>query len=365
MSIRRAFRIPLPARAWAAAAALCLSACILGGTGTDTENGVKAQGNVTDPNALQGISARVLDSAGRPLRGVALAFFDPAYRPDLGQPPAAVVANPPESLVSDTGGYVRLRLKAAGKFVVEGISGGKTLFFDTLVVDDPRRAGIYPFRARPSRAFQGRVKLASGLRIDSGRVFLRGTGRAAKVDAGGAYDLGLLPADAERMALGVRFVSSPIKVLRAVPEMPASSVTDSVKSPAYACKALTTDSAAKTMAPAASGVQTGSTSLDTSGLATALKSCGQLEGGSVIEVTPTRTTGVPVTQAPGTPLLVLQGSDSTGYTSPKVLAPVVVPLGQCVPDLGKESTAYALDVQDGAASTDILVGDLSQACPSR
>jgi hypothetical protein len=297
---------------------------------------------------------------------VSLAFFDPAYRPDLGMPPAPVVANPPESLISDTGGYVRLRLKAAGKFVVEGFSGGKTLFFDTLAVDDPRRSGIYPFRARPSRAFQGRVKLASGLRIDSGRVFLRGTGRAAKVDAGGAYDLGLLPADADRMALGVRFVSSPTKVLRAVPEMPASSVTDSMKPPAYACQVLPTDSAAKPMAPATSGVPvSSSTPLDTAALATALKSCGQLEGGSVIEVTPVRTTGGTVPAAQATPLLVLKGAESADITGPKILAPVVVPLGQCLPDLGKESTTYALVVQAGASSGDLVVGDLSQACPAR
>jgi len=148
---------------WAALAALCLSACIIGGTGTDTENGMTNNSKNQDPNSLEGITARVTDSAGKPLAGVTLGLFDPAYRPDLGPAPEAVVANKPESLVSDTGGYVRLSLKAAGKYVVEGVSQGKTLFFDTLAVPDLQRSAIYTFRARAQFAFRGKVRLTSGL----------------------------------------------------------------------------------------------------------------------------------------------------------------------------------------------------------
>ena len=75
-----------------AAAALCLAACIMGGTGTDTENGLTGKDKV-NANDLKGISARVTDSLGAPLRGVSLRLFDPAFRPDSGLAPADVVAN--------------------------------------------------------------------------------------------------------------------------------------------------------------------------------------------------------------------------------------------------------------------------------
>jgi hypothetical protein len=352
-----------PARALAAAACLCisacLSACLFGGTGTDTENGIT---NNVDPNELQGIYARVTDSAGRPMAGVSLAFFDPAYRPDLGQPPEAVVANRADSLVSDTGGYVRLTLKAAGKFVVEGVAHGKTLFFDTLAVPDLQHAAIYPFRARASLAFKGKVKLTSGLRIDSGRVFIRGTGRMARVDTAGGYDLGLLPADAERMALGVRFVSSPVSVLRASPA--PLSIVDTLGESRYACKVLTGDSATKAATPVVVNPQTETPAkLDTALVNPALQSCGPLQAGTVINITTTKSpSGGSTPAAQGTSLLVLKGPDSTNYTSPKVLAPVVAPVSQCVPALGTESTSYALNVEGGGASNDIVVEDLAKSC---
>ena len=363
----RAFHIPssrpvgYPARAFAAAACLCLSACIIGGTGTDTENGMTVNPNA-GPNALEGIYARVTDSAGRPLAGVSLAFFDPAYRPDLGQSPEAVVANRADSLVSDTGGYVRLTLKAAGKFVVEGVSQGKTLFFDTLAVPDLQHAAIYPFRARASLAFKGKVKLTSGLRIDSGRVFIRGTGRMARVDSAGGYDLGLLPADAERMALGVRFVSSPVSVLRASPA--PLSVVDTLGGSRYACKELTGDSAAKAANPMVLSPQVEpATKLDTALVNPALQSCGPLQAGTVINITNVKSpTGSTTPSSQGASLLVLKGPDSTNYTSPKVLAPVVAPVAQCVPALGTETTSYALDVEAGADSNDIVVEDLAKSC---
>jgi len=357
MSRRRAFRLAAsrPTRAFAAAACLCLSACLFGGTGTDTENGITENAG---PNSLHGIYARVTDSAGRPLSGVSLAFFDPAYRPDLGQLPEAVVANRADSLVSDSGGYVRLTLKAAGKFVVEGVSQGKILFFDTLAVPDLEHAAIYPFRARASLAFKGKVKLTSGLRIDSGRVFIRGTGRMARVDSAGGYDLGLLPSDAERMALGVRFVSSPVSVLRATPA--PLSVVDTLGESRYACKVLTGDSATKAANPLGMSSQTETpTKLDTAVVNPVLQSCGPLQAGTVISITTVKSpSGGSTPASQGTTLLVLKGPDTTNYTSPKVLAPVVAPISQCVPALGTESTSYALDVGAG----DIIVEDLSASC---
>jgi len=362
MNVRRAFRIASlrPARVFAVALSICLSACIIGGTGTDTENGVTDKTN-PDPNALQGISARVTDSTGKPLPGVTLSLFDPAYRPDLGLLPEAIASNKPESLVSDTGGYVRLTLNAAGKFVVEGVLQGRTLFFDTLAVPDLQRAAIYTFRARAQLAFRGKVKLASGLRIDSGRVFIRGTGRMAKVDSAGGYDLGLLPADAERMALGVRFVSSPVAVLSASPS--PLSMTDTANRSPYSCKQLSGDSAGKALTPAVAGQQAEvSSKLDTGVVNPALKSCGALQEGTVINVSDGKSSAGTAVSSQETSLLVLKGTDSTTYTSPKVLGPVVVPLAQCVPGAGTESTTYAVEVQQGAASGDLLVGDVSQKC---
>lgn len=363
MSIPRPFRIASlrPAGMLAAVLSLCLSACILGGTGTDTENGVATDNTNKDPNKLQGISARVTDSTGKPIAGVTLGLFDPAYRPDLGLLPEAIASNKPESLVSDTGGYVRLTLKAAGKFVVEGILQGRTLFFDTLAVPDLQRAAIYTFRARAPLAFRGQVKLASGLRIDSGRVFIRGTGRMAKVDSAGGYDLGLLPADVERMGLGVRFVSSPVTVLRAV--VGPLSMTDSLNQSRYSCQQLSGDSASKAATPVNASPQGETASkLDTGVVNPALKSCGVLQEGTVINIPETKSPQGTSTLSPETSLLVLKGTDSTNYTSPKVLAAVVAPLSQCVPTLGKESTTYSVEVQSGAAAGDLVVQDLAQSC---
>jgi hypothetical protein len=362
MSTRRplGFASIRPARFLAAAAlATCFTACLLGGTGTDTENGIAT--DKTDPNALKGIAARVTDSLGKPLAGVALNLFDPAYRPDLGAVPEAMTTNQPGSLVSDTGGYVRLSLKAAGKFVVEGTWQGKTLFFDTLAVADLKQSAIYTFRARAASAFKGKVTLASGMRIDSGRVFIRGTGRTCPVDAAGGYDLGLLPADAARMGLGVRLVSSPVSVLKTIPVK--GSMTDSLGTAGYVCRTLSADSAAKVVDSAASPAQMNSAlKLDTAKVDSALKACGTLERGSVINYSGGQLPVVVGTTAPNVNLLVLSGSDSTPFTSPKSLDPVVVPLAECVPTAGKEATSYEVDVHAGAAANDLVVQDVEEKC---
>jgi hypothetical protein len=339
----------------------CLSSCILGGTGTDTENGVAKNQEVKDPNALTGIAARVTDSLGRPLQGVALKLFDPAYRPDLGAAPAAVATNPPESLVTDTGGYARIALKAPGKFVVEGNQLGKTLFFDTLAVADLKQSAIYTFRARSAQAFKGKVNLVSGMRIDTGRVFIRGTGRMCVVDSTGAYDLGLLPADAGRMGLGVRLVSIPVSVLKATPSKSVSA--DSAGHAGYTCNALSPDSAAKAVDPARS-VTEGSTAsrLDTGKVDSALKACGPLARGSVISLSGSYMPGPTSAVSEPVNLLVLSGTDSTRFTSPKTSEPVVVPLSECVPSAGKEITSYAVDVQSGAGASNLIVSDVAEKC---
>jgi len=161
------------------------------------------------------------------------------------------------------------------------------------------------------------------------------------------------------MALGARFVSSPVTVLRAAPG--PLSINDTLNRSPYACKTLSGDSALKAATPA--GTWTESTpKLDTATVNTALKSCGDLQEGSVIYISGGKspTGGQPTTQEAS--LLVLKGTDSTNYTSPKVLAAVVAPLSQCVPSLGKESTTYAVEVRTGAAAGDLVVEDLAASC---
>jgi hypothetical protein len=52
--------------------------------------------------------------------------------------------------------------------------------------------------------------LYSGYQIDTGRVFLRGSGVAAQVSPGGDYDLGYLPASAAGMTVGAEYSSRPV-----------------------------------------------------------------------------------------------------------------------------------------------------------
>lgn len=327
-------------------AALCLSGCLAGGgTGTDTENG---------------IAARVTDSLGAPLAGVLLRLYYPDYRPDSGQVAADPVADEYRRMETDERGYAYFNLKAAGKFVVEGISPaqGNTMFFDTLAVSDLRQKAGFTFRVRSAKAFQGKVRLASGMRIDSGRVFIRGTGVVCRVDSAGGYDLGLLPVDIERMAIGARLTSSPVAVLKAMP-IKNSQGTDTLTKSGYACTALSADSAGKVVQPARSGTQPDAVSrLDTAHVDSALKSCGPLQPGSVINYTGASAPVVSMDGAPSVNLLVIKAADTTNYTSPKTLEPVVVPLSQCVAAPGKETTVFDVDV----VGNDLAVGDVAQSC---
>lgn len=338
-------------------AALCLGACIFGGTGTDTDNSVVDKHTVT----ITGVSARVTDSAGAPLVGVSLRIFDPLYRPDSALTPAALVRNSADSLVSDTGGYVRLHLTVPGKFVVEGLDAAKTLFFDTLAVADTQSASVYTFRARVAKSCKGKVKLASGMRIDSGRVFIRGTGHSVKVDTAGNYDLGILPIDVGRMGLGMRFTSRPVAVRQAVP-----TGTDTSKQQ-YTCRDVPKDSAAKLSTPALQTTPAAiadTAKLDTGTVNPALKACDSLVKGSIISVVG-QPEGIGVTKSDSVPdaLLVLSGEQTANTVQGmRIIEPVVVPLNQCVPTAGSENTTYDLQLQSTPVSSDILVKDVAEKC---
>ncbi|MDB5106039.1 MAG: hypothetical protein JWP91_3728 [Fibrobacteres bacterium] len=349
-----------------ALASLCLGACMFGGTGTDTENGITDTSKDKTPIGIQikGVSARVVDGEGRPIKGVTLNLFQPGFRPDSGNAQATGLVDTAKSMVSDSLGYVTVPLMVPGKFVIEGVSGGQTLFFDTLAVIDIKTAAPFTFRARAQASFKGRVRLASGMRIDTGFVFIRGTSRAVKVDSAGGYNLGTLPADVGRMAVGMRFSSSPTSVQEAILTHVDSASNKSV----YTCKDVPKDSTARlaTIAgfdKAVSDTAMPVTKLDTSKVNTALMACDTLSKGSVINVVgggpgPSSMTGA----KDSVPVIVLQSSMPVSTVSgTRTIAAYVVPYA-CVPYAGMESTSFQVQLLPTGTGSDILVKDVSQSC---
>lgn len=337
-----------------ASAAVLFWGCLFGGTGTDTENGVT--GVIGPDNTVQfkGVLVRVADAGGTPLKGVTLRLYLPGYRPDSGAAPDSLVHDA-KDLISDTAGFVTINLKAAGKFVIEGLASGQTVFYDTLAVPDVLSSTLFTFRTRTVRSFKGKVKLASGMRIDSGAVFLRGTARWARLGAAGDYDLGSLPEDVDRMALGLRFNSSPTSVQ----EVTEIFTPDTGKS-TFTCKDVPKDSSAR-IAETPSYQEVGATAapkLDTSKVNSALKSCDTLPKGSVINVVPTGAANK--RDSAGVPLLVVQNSVPVSAVNGTHLnAALVVPYAECVPSAGREKTSFEAQI---LAMGDILVKDVADKC---
>ncbi len=365
-------RLRLASIAAAVYAALLAAGCILGGTGTDTENGV-LNPQPTDPNRtvqLTGISARVVDGAGVPLRGVSLKLYLPAFRPDSPGAQPDPLVDSAKALLSDSSGYVAIRLRAAGKFVVEGVSAGQTVFFDTLAVPDLNLSSLFTFRTRAVKAFAGKVKLASGMRVDSGSVFIRGTARSARVDSAGNYDLGSLPEDVGRMALGLRFSSSPTSVRQvtsvAKPPIIGIPIVDTGEF-MYTCQDVPKDSAARiaSVPVASAAMDTGTAfkaALDTAKVNSALKSCDTLAKGGLINVVRS-TPGAGKQDSVGVPLLVL--SDAKPVSSAigtYVSVAVVIPYAECIPSAGRERTSFDLQLQPAGGGSDILIRDVAEKC---
>jgi hypothetical protein len=356
---------------WALPAALLLAGCIVGGTGTDTENGLNGKPGTGPVNVkLTGITARVVDGAGAPIRGVSLELYLPAYRPDTAAArPNLFIASAQPSL-SDSSGYVALPLLAAGKFVVEGRLDGETVFYDTLAVPDIKLSSLFTFRTRATRLYKGKVKLASGMRIDSGWVFIRGTARVVKLDVAGAYDLGSLPEDVGRMAVGMRFASSPTSVLQATAlravQLDSTANPDSLKLQ-YTCSDVPKDSAAKLVLSAtqtpkpdtgayASHVDTGKVSL-------ALKSCDTLAKGSLVNVVGSgvTTTLSGVARQDSLALLVVNDARPvSAVNGMRVSEAVVIPYAACIPSAGLEHTTFALELLPSGDA--ILVQDVAESC---
>lgn len=184
-------------------AAFILAAC-MGGTGTDTDNGL----------AESGWHLRFEDGDGVPQAGVTVLALPADWIP-TGPAAAAESSWPTASVTATTSeeGWARLPFAEAGDYRVEVLGpDGASLGFAGLSVTDTGRSDTLRLSRQPSRNLQGTLVLASGLTIDSGKVFLRGTRHAARVDAFGFYDLGALAPPAEAWTLELSYRARPLVI---------------------------------------------------------------------------------------------------------------------------------------------------------
>lgn len=188
----------------AGALALGLFAC-LGGTGTDTENGLKP--------VL--VTARVLTQDSTPAPGVSFNVYQANSRADsLLESP--IVGGDTTRLVTDGGGYVTFTVKQEGDYVAQGASGDSILFLDTLKTRIKRSnggtlgggLGSPLFRVEQPVRAKGHLHLYSGDVPDSARIYLLGTRLSWNVQADGKYDLGWLPPSAEKFKMRVVYWST-------------------------------------------------------------------------------------------------------------------------------------------------------------
>jgi hypothetical protein len=362
--------------AWVPAALLL--ACI-GGTGTDTDNGINS---VKDGplHGFSGTAVRVADPAGNGIPGVDLFLHTPGYRGDSGAP-EDLLLDSVKVPRSDSLGYARFNLARPGRYVVEARLAGAALFFDTLAVADVKSLAVYTFLRRPSVPAKGAVRLESGLRVVSGTVFVRGTGRFARLDSAGGYDLGLLPADVERLAIGLSY-RAVVREARIAEQKPDTSKPSTMTGtpPVYTCREVSVDSAARfasrdswtgQIPPATldTGVfVTGDTAkLDTARLSALERSCDSLPGGTVIAVQSRNATSasVPVTKDSSATYIAVGGRAAEGdisTTNKNGTATELVPLNGCVASPGLITTSYEVDLIPSATGGDLYVGDVADAC---
>src|SRR5690606_14623154 len=95
-----------------------LFAGCLGGTGTDTENG------------LEPFTVTIVDPMNRPVSGLEVSVQDASVHGDSIM--EDVILNDAGTLTTDSAGSVRLRLARAGLFVVEGRRDDTLFLLDTL-----------------------------------------------------------------------------------------------------------------------------------------------------------------------------------------------------------------------------------------
>jgi hypothetical protein len=183
MRARPLYRFAVLSSAFALSATL--GAC-LGGTGTDTENGLS-----------------VVNGSNQPMANVRIYVRPATATPDsAGADPVVEGSGTP---VTDEKGFVRFTTDREGTFLVEGRRGDTVLFVDTLRSSQDNPQVIV---ARTPVRLRGRIRLLSGYKTDTGLVFVRGTGLSARVKSDGTYDLGWGPADAFQLTVGLRYEAS-------------------------------------------------------------------------------------------------------------------------------------------------------------
>src|SRR5690606_29545570 len=201
-TLANAFRRPA---AWSAFALSALLGGCLGGTGTDTENGLR-------------ITTRVVDESQNPIAGVTLSVMDMRSRTDsLASSP---LLRPDKPIVTDQDGIASFYLKDGGDFIASGRRGDSVIFIDTIRAPrDPGSGTLLPgfgnqvFTREPPVRGNGRVRLLSGQRADSGRVYVLGTSLLAVLDTAGGYDLSWVPAATERMKVAVVYAADPAETV--------------------------------------------------------------------------------------------------------------------------------------------------------
>lgn len=354
--------------------AACLLGACIGGTGTDTDNGFDPDDK--GPLTGTGTAARVVDADGNPLAGVTLALHRPDFHPDSSVA-MDLVLDSVKHPVTDASGYVRFNLIHPGRYVVEGLRGGDVILFDTLSVADVKALTAYTFIARPGGDVAGRVRLASGLKVVSGSIFIRGTSRRSDIDSAGGYDLGSLPMNAGLMSIGLTYRAIAVEARVAEQKDTAKVVSVAGAKPDFTCREVAVDSAAS-LTPLSSSMERSRDSLgnptfiasdtvklDTGRVNAVSRSCVSLEGGTVIAVR-TPAPGNDVTQSKDSTTTNLIAVDpANGYALPTAgLLPTakLVPLNGCVANPGTVATTYEVRLQPTASGTDVHVGDIADQC---
>lgn len=349
-------RKPSILRFGAAAFAAALLAACLGGTGTDTDNGVNDKDNTVLGDRNLSVTAHVVDGDGHPLEGVFLTLRDPFFRPDSGLP-AATPLDSAREIRTDSAGDAHFAVKRPGKFVVEGRREGAVLFYDTLAVADSTGRTKFTFRSQAPRAFKGSIALASGFRIDSGVVFVRGTDRFVPLGPAGAYDLGTLPGEVAFMGVGLRYRASPVEFRTAEQRAGSSPETKST----FACQTSPRDSAEKVASynqPAPMRGAPETVMVDSSRMRDAAESCDSLRAGTVVNVRVPSAVPAHGTADSATVSYVAVRSQTDALES----GPVLVPIQGCMPAPGQESTTLSLQLQPTPTGTDVLVRDINASC---
>lgn len=369
-----------------------LSGCIFGGTGTDTENGVGPNETMNkNPKDVAGaISAQIFDASHKPLAGVKLIALPVEFRPDSNQNvdmfnQIVPLVTSQKTVVSDAKGWAGFTLRSSGTFLIEGSINGTPLFFDTLKITDNPVSQTLNFTASPLGNFAGNIKLASGMHIDSGLVFIRGTQRFVRVNVSGAYTLGSLPTTVEHMGLGIRYAASPTAVLQVVQTfIPNNSVKDSTKIPVvlvkadslkvvYTCNDVAKDSAVKIIqvlpvtqvVSAGKPISAGSASspLDSTKVNAALKSCDSLAPGSIVNIKPPDPElGILASKVDSVGGVFVVTSKTLDSNYQVISYNTSQHYTQCLEKPGTEKTSFNISLAPSAMGNDMVVGDIGTTC---